>query len=78
VRYGLNLDGSFANGESTIDPSKLKMKEDKKSFRFHKLRKLETIRSSQIKREKIYFERKKQPRLEINHISRYPLLSIET
>ena len=27
VWYGLNLDGSFANGESSIDPSKLKMKE---------------------------------------------------
>jgi hypothetical protein len=63
VRYGLNLDGSFANGESTIDPSKLKMKEDKKSFRFHKLRKLETIRSSQIKREKYILRERNSPDL---------------
>jgi hypothetical protein len=63
VRYGLNLDGSFANGESTIDPSKLKMKEDKKSFRFHKLRKLETIRSSQIKREKYILRGRNSPDL---------------
>ena len=53
VWYGLNLDGSFANGKSSIDPSKLKMKKKKKKkkmkgetkkvflsfFRFHKLRK---------------------------------------
>ena len=50
VWYGLNLDGSFANGKSSIDPSKLKMKKKKKMkgetkkvflsfFRFHKLRK---------------------------------------